>query len=283
MSKIKDIALQTYRQWSDYDGMTDSAALAFIFLLSLPALILFTVSLGSMFLQNRALQYKIISYVSTIAGQTTVDSFYELFGQLPTTSTITIGLIISSLLFLWTAANLFRQFQKTINRMWDVKYQHRTWYEEMVKKRLASLIAVLVFVIIIVLTTAFEIIFFKVSRSLNSYLPLPVNVIQYSSYIFNFIVLFLLFIYLYRVLPETRLNMKYVLTGSFLTVVFITIAKYAFTLYIRYSDPTSIYGSIGSMIAIFLWTYFSAIIVTIMIQFTKVYADIDNSTSVTKK
>ena len=283
MSKVKDIFMETYRRWSDHDGFTDSAALAFIFLLSLPALILFTVSLGSMFLQNKALQYKIVGYVSTFADQTTIDSLYELFRQLPTTGTITIGLIISSVLLLWTAANLFRQLQKTINRMWNVEYHHRTWYEDMIKKRLASVVAVFAFVLIIVLTTVFEIIFINISRSLNSFLPISVDFIQYSSFFLNFLVMFLIFTYLYRVLPETRLDMKYVLTGSFLTVILINIGKYVFSLYLSFSDPTSVYGSIGSLIAIFLWVYYSSIIVTVMIQFTKVYADIDIGVAVEKR
>ncbi|WP_406657458.1 YihY/virulence factor BrkB family protein [Methanolobus sp. ZRKC2] len=283
MSKIKDIFMETYRRWSDYDGITDSAALAFIFLLSLPALILFTLSLGSMFLQQKALQHRIIAYVSTIASQTTVDTLNDLFGQLPTTGTTTLGLIISSLLLLWTATNLFRQLQKTINGMWNVEYHHETWYEDIIKKRLASVVAVFAFVLIIVLTTAFEFALLEISRRLNSLFPLSVNIIQYTSLILNFFILFMIFIYLYRVLPETRLDMKYVLTGSFMTALLITIGKYVFSLYLSISDPTSVYGSIGSMIAIFLWIYYSAIIVTIMIQFTKVYADIDRGVAVEKK
>ncbi|MBN2111160.1 MAG: YihY/virulence factor BrkB family protein [Methanosarcinaceae archaeon] len=279
MNRIKAISMETYRRWNEYDGMTDSAALAFIFLLSLPALILFTVSLGSLFLQHQVLRNRIISYIPAIADQTGIDLLNKLFQQLPATGTITFGLVISSVLFMWIAANLFRQLQKTINGMWDITYHHRTWYEEVIRKRLVTLVAVLVFVLLVMITTAFEIIFFRISSDLNSFLPLSVDVIRYSSSIFNFILLVMLFTYLYRVLPQIRLNMKYVLTGSFLTVVFITIGKYAFSVYIRYSDPTSIYGSIGSMIAIFLWVYISAIIVTFMIQFTKVYADIDNNLS----
>ncbi|TGC08766.1 YihY/virulence factor BrkB family protein [Methanolobus halotolerans] len=282
MSKIKEIAVQTYRRWSDYDGMTDSAALAFIFLMSLPALLLFTISLGSMFVRDQALQQRIIDYVSNVAGQATIDTLNSLFQQIPDTSTLTLGLIISILLFLWTSGNLFNQFQKTINGMWNVDRAYGG-YKKSISERISAILAVLAFVLIILLSTIFEVIIMNISRSFQSIFPLPLNVIQYSSSILNFLVIMLLFVYLYRVLPETRLDMKYVLAGSFLTVVFITLGKYAFSLYLMFSNPASVYGSIGSLIAILLWIYITAIIVTIMTEFTKVYADYDNSRNATSK
>ncbi|MDW7733467.1 MAG: YihY/virulence factor BrkB family protein [Methanolobus sp.] len=275
--------MQTYRRWSDYDGMTDSAALAFIFLLSIPALLLFTMSLGSMFVQDQAIQQRIISYASNVADQATIDMLNSLFQQIPDTNTLTLGLIISILLFLWTAGNLFNQFQKTVNGMWNVDTQENEGYKKSIAERVSAILAVLVFVLIFLLSTVFEVVVLNISRSFHYILPLPLNVIQYTSSILNFLILLVIFIYLYRVLPKARLDMKYVLTGSFLTVVFITIGKYIFNLYLMFSSPRSVYGSIGSMIAVFLWIYITAIIVTIMAQFTKVYADYDSSVAITKK
>jgi membrane protein len=73
------------------------------------------------------------------------------------------------------------------------------------------------------------------------------------------------------------MDYKYVITGSFLTVTLITIGKYVFSLYLRYTDPTGMYGSVGSVLALFLWIYMSAIIVTIIVEFTKVYADYETN------
>lgn len=283
MGKIKDIALQTYRSWSDYDGITDSAALAFIFLLSIPALLLFTVSLGSMFVQDQALQQRIIEYASAFATQSTLDMLNSLFQQIPDTSTLTLGLIISILLFLWTAGNLFNQLQKTINGMWHIDNRQNEGYKKSIRERISSMLAVIAFVFIIVISTVFEVIVLNISRSFPSILPLPLDVIQYTSSILNFLILLLLFIYLYRVLPKTKLDMKPVLVGAFLTVVFITIGIHAFNLYLMFSNLRSVYGSIGSLIAIFLLIYITAIIVTVMAQFTKVYADYDNGTAITKE
>ena len=57
---IKNLTARTIKEWIEDDAHTYSAALAFYFVLSLPALLLFTVSIGSFFLKSKQLQEKII-------------------------------------------------------------------------------------------------------------------------------------------------------------------------------------------------------------------------------
>lgn len=273
VDKIKDIVTGTVDRWNTDDGITDSAALSFIVLMSLPALLLFLLSVSSFFLRGEAVQQSIRDYVSSVSTEATQNALDTLFQQIPDTSTITFGLLVSFALFLWTSGNLFLQLEKTINRMWKVSYERGSWFEELVEKRISSFLAVFIFVVLVALTTVFEVVFFSVSQQLDTVLPIPSWAIQYTSTAASFLILVLLFIYIYRVLPDTKMDYKYVVLGSVLTVTLITIGKYIFSLYLRYTDPTGLYGSVGSVLAIFLWIYLSAIIVTIMVEFTKVYAD----------
>lgn len=273
VDKIKDIVTGTVDRWNTDDGITDSAALSFIVLMSLPALLLFLLSVSSFFLRGEAVQQSIRDYVSSVSTEATQNALDTLFQQIPDTSTITFGLLVSFALFLWTSGNLFLQLEKTINRMWKVSYERGSWFEELVEKRISSFLAVFIFVVLVALTTVFEVVFFSVSQQLDTVLPIPSWAIQYTSTAASFLILVLLFIYIYRVLPDTKMDYKYVVIGSVLTVTLITIGKYIFSLYLRYTDPTGLYGSVGSVLAIFLWIYLSAIIVTIMVEFTKVYAD----------
>ena len=53
---IGNLVTRTIKEWLEDDSITYSAALAFYFVLSLPALLLFSVSLGSIFLKSKNLQ-----------------------------------------------------------------------------------------------------------------------------------------------------------------------------------------------------------------------------------
>ena len=80
----------------------------------------------------------------------------------------------------------------------------------------------------------------------------------------------MLFIYIYRVLPEARIGMRYVLEGSLFTVLLITIAKYFLAFYLSYGNITTVYGAIGSIIGFLLWVYFSFIAVTFVVEMINV-------------
>uniref|UniRef100_UPI002F425E0F YhjD/YihY/BrkB family envelope integrity protein n=1 Tax=Methanococcoides sp. TaxID=1966350 RepID=UPI002F425E0F len=120
MGKLRDMTVRTIRRWNADDGTSFSAALSFYLILSLPSLLLFSLSLGGMFLKVERLQATIIDYVSPFADDEIINSLNLLFHQLPETSSLTFGLITSFLLFLWSAGNIFLQFQKTIDHMWGV-------------------------------------------------------------------------------------------------------------------------------------------------------------------
>jgi membrane protein len=72
------------------------------------------------------------------------------------------------------------------------------------------------------------------------------------------------------VLPEARIDMRYVLEGSLFTVSLITIAKYFFAFYLSHGNITTVYGAIGSIIGFLLWVHFSFIAVTFVAEMINV-------------
>lgn len=276
MGKFSDITLQAIKKWNADDGISASAALSFYLIINLPSLLLFSLSLGGMFLKAESLQTAIIDYVSPFANQEIINSLNLLFTQLPETSSLTIGLISSFLLFLWSAGNIFLQFQKTINNIWGVVDFKKGWFQRLFKKRISSFLAVLMFSLLLIMSILAEIFFVVISKMLSTVLLLPLGLIGYGSSVINFLVLVVLFIYLYMALPEEKMNRKYVVTGSFFTVLFVTIGKYLFSLYLSYINSASINTTIGAFLAFFLWLYYSSIITTLVAEFIKVYSDFNN-------
>ncbi|MBP2030733.1 membrane protein [Methanohalophilus levihalophilus] len=273
MVKLRKIAIQTIKKWNADNGTSFSAALSFYLILSLPSLFLFSLSLGGMFLKMERLQGAIINYISPFADEQIVNSLNLLFQQLPETGSLTIGLLSSFVLFLWSAGNIFIHLQKTINIMWGLKESREKWYRKLLQKRLSSFIAVFMFSLLLILSILAEIFLAIISKFLNEILPFSLDLIQYGSAVINFLVLTVFFIYIYTLLPEKSIETKFIAAGSILTVAFITLGKYLFSLYLSYSSLTTVYTQIGAFLAVFLWLYYSAIIVTVMIEFIKVYSD----------
>ncbi|MDK2826760.1 membrane protein [Methanolobus vulcani] len=278
ISIFEDILKTTLDRWAKEDGITNSASLSFHALIGIPSLLLFTLFIGSIFLKQQLLQAAILTDVSVFAGDVAIEALNTLFTQLSVSSPSNFGIVFSFLIYLWSAGNIFFQIKKLINKMWGLTPSNQHWLHQFFHTRLSALIAAIAFGTIVSVSTLFEMLFFVISDAVQEAFSISVYSVQYASFGINFITLIILFMYLFRVLPDATMNIKYVFMSSFLTVLLLTLGKYVIGFYLSYSSITTVYGTIGSILAILLWIYMSSIIVTFMIVFTRVYADYDSHT-----
>ncbi|MBN2487549.1 MAG: YihY/virulence factor BrkB family protein [Methanosarcinaceae archaeon] len=273
ISRYARLFRRTLDKWVKDDGMTNSAAISFHAILGLPSLLLFTLFLGSIFLKEQIIQAAIITDVSLFADDLSIKALNILFTQLSVSRSLNFGIILSFFIYLWSAGNVFFQLQKMINKMWGSGISNRRWLPQLVHKRISALVAALAFGMLVAISTLFELVFFVISDNLETTLSISTGVVKYASFGINFITMIVLFMYLFRVLPEENIGFKYIFTGSLLTVAFLMLGKYLMEIYLFYSNMTTIYGTIGSILVIFLWIYMSSIIVTFMAEFIGVYSE----------
>ncbi len=269
--KIKELAVTTLKNWRENNSIIDSAALSFYLLLSLPAILLFFVSLGSIFFASGQVQDNIIEYMEGIVDSSLIESLKAFLANMPATDSLSLSALTGLLLLMWGAGNVFRQFKNFLYRIWNVPLSQGKFARNFLKDVLLSTITVIVFGGLIVVSILMEALMFTGSRILHTYLPL-FGVVQYVGPVAAFVVLVMLFIFVYIILPDIHMDLKCVIAGSVVTAVLITIGKYAVGFYVTHSDITSVYGIIGSIIGLLLWIYYSSIVITLGAEFTKVYS-----------
>ena len=64
---------------------------------------------------------------------------------------------------------------------------------------------------------------------------------------------------------------RYVRVGAVITALLFTLGKYLIGLYIGNSSYSSTYGAAASMIVLFVWIYYSGLILFFGAEFTQVY------------
>jgi membrane protein len=83
----------------------------------------------------------------------------------------------------------------------------------------------------------------------------------------------LLFAMIYRFLPDVRLKWRDVWTGALITAVLFSIGKFLIGLYLGRSSIASSYGAAGSIVVLLVWVYYSAQVILLGAEFTRVYAE----------
>jgi len=270
---IEKLVRGTIKEWLEDDSVTYSAALAFYFVLSLPALLLFSVSVGSIFLKSKSIQDTILSYLQGVVDESILNMITVLFDHIPAINSLSIGALIGFLLLLWSASNIFRQLKNFLEKAWDVKPAESNTIKDFIRDAVLSSVIVIFFGGLLVLSIIIEGVVYFGSSLIHRILPFSPIVADYASSIASFIILVLFFMLAYKILPDKSLDFKSIFVGSIVTVILITIGKYAVGILLAYSNPVSVYGAIGAIVGLFLLIFYSSIMITIGVEFTKVYSE----------
>ena len=183
----------------------------------------------------------------------------------------TITGIASIFGLLWASTSAFGAIRKGINAAWGVKRTRPFLRERLIDFSLTVSAGLFIFALLFITPT---IGFFN---EITSYLApeaeftntLWTLVAQFTMPVITFLV----FLSLYRLLPNAHVGFKDVWLGALLASVAFESAKWGFVQYVRtYPVYNVIYGSIGAVMALLTWVYVSAIILLFGALLTSRYA-----------
>lgn len=184
-----------------------------------------------------------------------------------------IAQIIGWITFVLGAGALFGALQDALNSIWRVEGTHGGW-KQMVRDRLASfgMIAVIGFLLLIsfglnaavtVLGTHFAGVMPFVGGEL---------ILHVLSWLVSLGIVTLVFALIFKVLPDIQLSWRDVWQGAVVTAVLFVIGQALVALYFSVAGVASAYGAAGSLLALLLWIYYSALILLLGAEYTKVQA-----------
>lgn len=247
LRKPYQVIAHTLRSFSEDECSLRAAALSYHVLLSIFPLLLFMLFIGGRVIQSGNTQTVLLSYVRRafpqLAAQVT-----ELIGRTVAAST-SFG-ILGALGLVWSSSALFAVLTGTFNVIWEAE-PRSLWL-----RRLISIITVLAMAVLFT--------FSLLARTLIAFNITPSALIsqQWVSLGADLTVTISLLTILYLWLPNRSVDWRAALSGAVVAAFLWQIAKTAFSAYLSFGPDRfgAIYGSIGSVIVLVLWVYFSSLI-----------------------
>jgi membrane protein len=96
---------------------------------------------------------------------------------------------------------------------------------------------------------------------------------RYCSRLVSAVLFAVLFGAIFKVLPDTPIAWRDVLSGAVLTSLMFTAGKSLIGWYLGAAAPGSTYGAAGSLLVILLWVYYSSQILLLGAEFTRAIAE----------
>jgi membrane protein len=264
---------KTFKQWNDRDPFTDSAAIAYYTIFSLPGLLVIIVNLAGYFFGTDEVTSSVSGQVQGMIGASTASDVENIISKAGESSGTTIASILSVATLLFGATGVFHQLQQTLNKIWEVKPKPKQKILKLIKDRVFSfgLILVVGFLLLIslVISAALAALSDWVAGNIAEALLVVFKVLDVAVSIG---IITLLFAAIYKFLPDAKVRWGDVWAGAFLTAVLFVIAKFALGVYFGKTDPGSVYGAAGSIVLIMLWVTYAGLILLFGAEFTQVYA-----------
>jgi membrane protein len=264
---------KTYRNWSDHHAPRLGASVAFYTLLSFAPLLIVTLAVIALVLDQQRAQAGLIDQARQMIGDRGADTVKALLSNAQKPSSGLIASIIAFATLLFGASGVFAELRDALNIIWDAEPTNESGLLGMIKQRLFSFGMVLsvgfLLLVSLIISAGLELL----GKFFSHLLPLPAFVFHLINFAVSFIVIAVLFALLFKFVPARRISWRDVWVGAIGTAVLFTIGKFLLGFYLGKASVGSAYGAAGSLVAVVVWVYYSAQIFFFGAEFTRVYAD----------
>jgi len=259
----KAFTSQLWKRINEHDIFGRAAQLSYYFLLALFPLLLFLMTLLGYFAQAGSdLRYKLLTYLATVMPSSAVTLVRTTLDEISGGAgggKLSLGILAA----LWAASNGMGAISDTLNAAYGVKEQRPWW-----KVRLVAIFLTIMVSIIIVVALAIVLYGGHIGERVATHFGFSTiftivwKVLQWPI---TLVFLLVTFDLIYYLAPNvTRPRRKFWTAGAAVAVVLWLLVSFCFRVYLHFFNSYNVtYGSLGALIVLMLWFYFSGLAILI--------------------
>ena len=247
--------------WIDDRSPTLAGALSFATIFALAPCFVIIMALTGRFVSNDAVQQHLVNQVSHAVGRDGALALQAMVTSARANARVTsIFGVIGWLTLVGAASGLFLTLQDALNIIWHVETKRDVPLQQVLRERATSLAMVFVMALLLIVTFAAD----AAVAIAVTYLRSNASVVafgwllQVASTILSLIVATVLFGVAFKVLPQRTIAWRHVWEGAAVSAVLFVAGQWLIAIFLRVAGLTKGYGAAGSVLALLMWVYLSA-------------------------
>jgi membrane protein len=260
--------------WSKDDVPRLGASLAYYTLFAISPILVIAIGIAGSVFGPDAVRGQLVGEIDGLIGRQGAEAVQAILQSAHQNRTGTFAVVIGTITLLVAASGAFLELQHALNTIFRVKTDpKKSGIKRLILSRLRSfgLVVSIGFLLMVSLLVSAGLSALS-TRIEHSAVGSPL-LLQALNMIVSLAVMTLLFGLIYRLLPDVRLAWRDVWTGAFATSILFSIGKLLIGLYLGQSSVASSYGAAGSVVVLLVWVYYSAQVILLGAEFTRVYAE----------
>ncbi len=250
-----------------------AAALSYYTVFSLAPLLVIAIAVAGAIFGADAAQGRIVQELKSLVGFDGAQLIQTAIRKTNQTGGGTFAAIISVVTLGIAATAAFIELQDSLNIIWKVKPKPgRAILNELIRTRMVSFALVVAMGFLLLVSLLISAGLSALEDYLGSLLSIRPVILQLSNIVISLGVVYILFVLLFKVLPDVEISWKDVWIGALVTTILFVAGKFLIGLYLGRGSVGSTYGAAGSLAILLVWVYYSAQILFLGAEFTYVYA-----------
>jgi membrane protein len=267
---------ESVKGFTDDDCPTQAAALSYYTIFSLPPLLMVILLILGVLIDPQDLRGQLESQLGALMGPSATEQIRAILAQLhapgaggllPTV--LSVGALVLG------ATGAFGQLQAALNRAWEVAPDpNQGGIKAFLLKRVFSFGMILSVAFLLLVSLVVSAALSAFGGALGRFLPNGVSTIllQALNLALSFAVITALFAAIFKVLPDATVAWRDVWVGAAATALLFVIGKFLIGFYLGRSNPGQAFGAAGSLAVLFVWVYYSSMILLFGAEFTQSWA-----------
>ncbi len=276
MRKALRLIAEAAGAWYADGASQRSAALSFYALLALAPLLIIAVGVAGLVFGRGAAQDALLARVDSSAGSRVADALQTVLTNAHRPDATVAAFLVGGFFLLLGATGALLTLRASLDAIWKVEPAPDEGFAEAVKQgvitRAISIVLVLAFGLALAALLALAVAWTWLAGRLAPSLPAPGLLLRAADLAVSAVALTVLFAAVFRFVSHARPDWRDLWLGAFLTAVLFDLGRLAIGLYLGRAATASLFGAAGSLVALLLFTYYSAMIFLFGAELTQAWA-----------
>ncbi len=277
MNKATTLIKETFLHWYDRSASRMGAAISYYSLFSIAPLFILLITLVRTVFDRNTVNTAIARALRATVGSNLAGSIQSIITSTYRTHTGILTTIVSGVVLIIAALSVFSELNSDLDELWKVPSENEETDTPIrtvinfIRDRLLSFLLILLCGLLLLFSVAFTVLLSFFHYSIPAFLQ-GSAVLQVVDSLVTLGLGTVLFMLIYRILPETTLPWKEIFRGAFITALLFLLGKFLIGWYIDAFSGTSAFGTASSIVGLLLWIYYSAQVFFIGASFTFTYS-----------
>ncbi len=269
----RTVIARVFVDWFADDVPHYGAALAFYTIFSAAPISIIVIAIAGSIYGPELVERGLLSEVERLTGSGTAEFLGALIQSARQSHAGFAATVLGFVMMFLGATAFFGELQNALNKVWNVDVEIQGILLSVLIKRLLSFMMVLLAGVVFVVMLLAN----AVLTAMHSYVvgwtaDWTLVALRTSEMLISFFLSSVLFAVIYKVLPDARIAWRDVWVGAVVTSILFNVGRLLIGLYLGRESFASAYGAAGAFVLLIFWVYYSAQVVLLGAEFTKVYA-----------